>query len=114
MYKIISNSIHNSITYHSYSSSYGLWRQIVLELCPHNATVPMGTHDSSPDDPVLAWLLISTLLRLAVCTIHICNSLPKVEWSVFFVSHPIQLQEGGVCSLVAKASFVAHKYPLSI
>ena len=108
------NSSSLNRTHHSNSCSYRLWRQIVLELCPHDATIAMGTHDSSPDDAVFARLLVTTLFRLAVCAINVRDPLPQVKRSVLLVCHPFQLQERSVCSLVAKTPLVAHKNSLCI
>ena len=86
----------------------------MFELCPHDATVTMGTHDSTPHDSVLAWLLLPALFGLAVGTVDISHSLPQIKWSVFLVRHSFQFQKGCVRSLVAQTTFVAHKNPLCV
>ena len=74
----------------------------------------MGTRDLPPDDPVLAWLLLTPLLGFLVHAIHVRHPLAQVVVGLLPVIDSVQLEEGGVRALVTQASLVANKYPLVV
>lgn len=106
--------MNSSTAYHSDSSTHGFGGEVLAKLGTHYATVAMGSGHLPPDDPVLAWLLVSPLLRLFVHTIHVGHSLPQIVACLLAFTNTIQLQQGRIWSLISESPLVPNKNPFIV
>jgi hypothetical protein len=70
-----------------------LRRQVLPELCPHNADTAVGAVSLTPDNAIKATLSLNLGL------VDICKTLSEVELSLCLGLHTVNLNKGGVVFL---------------